>query len=142
MRFINSPPFLAKNPGRYSHPKLNIMFWSEFDFLGWEMPYKISLTLLLPAAVVAVSLVVLLLARQAVQYNLKPFIQYLNFIEFLVLELGLISRDPLFKEWYVRFTPLPMKALSKQESICFLSFWNLIILNCGFSLEDLCEYIL
>ncbi|XP_023338051.1 probable C-mannosyltransferase DPY19L1 [Eurytemora carolleeae] len=36
---------------------------AEFDFLGWEMPYKISLTLLLPAAVVAVILVVLLLAR-------------------------------------------------------------------------------
>ena len=82
LRFINSPPFLIKNSGRYSHQKWNIMFWSEFDFLGWEMPYKISLTLLLPAAVVAVSLVVLLLARQAVQYNLTLFIQFLNFIEF------------------------------------------------------------
>ena len=127
---------------RYSHQKWNIMFWSEFDFLGWEMPYKISLTLLLPAAVVAVILVVLLSARQAVQYNLTLIIQFLNSLIFLALQLGLISRDPPFKEWYVRFTPLLMKALCKQESICCLSLRKLIILNCGFSFKDFCEYIL
>jgi hypothetical protein len=38
----------------------------EFDFLGWEMPHKTSLTLLLPAAILATSCVFYHLMRSTI----------------------------------------------------------------------------
>ena len=37
---------------------------AEFNFLGWEMPYKVTLTLLLPAAALAIAIVLANIMKQ------------------------------------------------------------------------------
>jgi hypothetical protein len=44
----------------------------EFDFLGWEMPYKLTLTLLLPSVLLALVLVLYAARRQLLASLTRP----------------------------------------------------------------------